>query len=87
MNTNGTLLINWLLDSSQLPRRYKLLAKRFTSSLAQLCCHKLAAVTVFKVINQSIDPEASRSLLATLIDEQSSFMEEILSKFAFLVFT
>lgn len=77
-------MINWFLDSSQLPRRHKLLAQRLTSSLAQLCCHKLASVTVFKLINQSIDLEASRAILVALIDEESTTLEQILCEMPFL---
>jgi hypothetical protein len=49
MNSNGSILVTWLLDSSQMPGRYRVLAPLVESHLAALCCHKLASVTIFKI--------------------------------------
>ncbi|KAM0755367.1 hypothetical protein T439DRAFT_320058 [Meredithblackwellia eburnea MCA 4105] len=77
-NANGALLVTWLLDTSGLPGRYRLLAPRFAPHLAQLCTHKLASIGVLKIINQRIDPKASRILLDALLDPESKAVEEIL---------
>lgn len=49
MNSNGSILVTWLLDSSQMPGRYRILASLIESHIAVLCCHKLASLTVFKI--------------------------------------
>lgn len=47
-NPNGALLLTWLVDSSNLPGRYGLLANRFIPHIAHLCTHKLASLTVLR---------------------------------------
>lgn len=65
-NPNGTLLLTWLLETSGFPARFKLLAPRFTPHLSHLCTHKLASLTVLRIVNQKIEPEASTSIVKTL---------------------
>lgn len=47
-NPNGALLLTWLVDQSNLPGRYGLLANRFAPHIAHLCTHKLASLTVLR---------------------------------------
>ncbi|CDZ97178.1 RNA-binding protein (contains RRM and Pumilio-like repeats) [Phaffia rhodozyma] len=63
---NGSLLVTWLIDSSNLHGRFRLLAPRFAPFMEHLCTHKLASVAVLRIINQKIDPEASQILLDAL---------------------
>ncbi|KDQ12381.1 hypothetical protein BOTBODRAFT_67568 [Botryobasidium botryosum FD-172 SS1] len=65
-NPNGALLLTWLLDSSGFPSRYRLLAPRFTPHLSHLCTHKLASLTVLRIINQKVEPEASSQIVQAL---------------------
>jgi len=65
-NPNGALLLTWLLDTSGFPSRYNLLAPRFTPHLSHLCTHKLASLTVLRIVNQKIEPDASRQLVEAL---------------------
>ncbi|KAI6036631.1 hypothetical protein BKA83DRAFT_4165650 [Pisolithus microcarpus] len=65
-NPNGALLLTWLLDTSSFPSRYNLLAPRFTPHLSHLCTHKLASLTVLRIVNQKIEPEASRQIVQAL---------------------
>ncbi|KAF7322822.1 hypothetical protein HMN09_00061500 [Mycena chlorophos] len=65
-NPNGALLLTWLLDSSGFPSRYNLLAPRFTPHLSHLCTHKLASLTVLRIVNQKIEPSASTELVEAL---------------------
>ena len=58
-NPNGALLLTWLLDTSNFPSRYTLLAPRFTPHLSHLCTHKLASLTVLRIVNQKVEPDAS----------------------------
>ncbi|PCH38622.1 hypothetical protein WOLCODRAFT_23480 [Wolfiporia cocos MD-104 SS10] len=65
-NPNGALLLTWLLDTSGFPSRYNLLAPRFTPHLSHLCTHKLASLTVLRIVNQKVEPEASTQIVDAL---------------------
>ncbi|KAL0088011.1 armadillo-type protein, partial [Phycomyces blakesleeanus] len=65
-NANGALLLIWFLDTSGIPGRYSILAPRLTPHLARLCTHKLASLTVLKLVNQRQEPEACTVILDTL---------------------
>ena len=65
-NPNGALLLTWLLDTSGFPSRYRLLAPRFTPHLSHLCTHKLASLTVLRIVNQKIEPDASTQIVNSL---------------------
>ncbi|KAI0086300.1 hypothetical protein BDY19DRAFT_908287 [Irpex rosettiformis] len=65
-NPNGALLLTWLLDTSNFPSRYTLLAPRFTPHLSHLCTHKLASLTVLRIVNQKVEPDASTQVVEAL---------------------
>ncbi|KAI9826303.1 MAG: hypothetical protein M1832_000220 [Thelocarpon impressellum] len=65
-NTNGALLLTWLLDTCTFPRRRTVLAPRLVPHLVHLCTHKVAYLTVLKVINQRNEPEARDTVLDAL---------------------
>jgi protein JSN1 len=65
-NPNGALLLTWLLDTSGFPSRYLLLAPRFTPHLSHLCTHKLASLTVLRIVNQKVEPDASKQIVEAL---------------------
>ncbi|WVQ83925.1 hypothetical protein IAT38_006069 [Cryptococcus sp. DSM 104549] len=65
-NPNGALLLTWLVDSSSLPGRYGLLANRFIPHIAHLCTHKLASLTVLRIITQTAEPVASANLVQSI---------------------
>lgn len=67
-NPNGALLLTWLLDTSGFSARYKLLAPRFTPHLSHLCTHKLASLTVLRIVNQKVEPEASKEVVQALFN-------------------
>ncbi|KAL1709861.1 hypothetical protein EV121DRAFT_276086 [Schizophyllum commune] len=67
-NPNGALLLTWLLDTSEFPSRYMLLAPRFTPHLSHLCTHKLASLTVLRIVNQKYEPEASFQIVDALFN-------------------
>ncbi|CDS07619.1 hypothetical protein LRAMOSA01568 [Lichtheimia ramosa] len=69
-NANGALLLIWLLDTSGIPGRYRVLAPRLVHdkrNLTRLCTHKLASLTVLKIINQRQEPDARALILDALI--------------------
>lgn len=78
-NTNGALLLTWLLDTCTFPRRRSVLAPRLIPHLVQLCTHKVAYLTVLKVINQRNEPEARDMVLKALfLTPNDSVLEQIL---------
>lgn len=71
-NANGALLLIWLLDTSGIPGRYQVLAPRVLPHLSRLCTHKLASLTVLKLINQRQEPEARTLILEALFFNNAS---------------
>ena len=79
-NQNGALLLTWLLDTCNLPRRRMVLAPRLVPHLVHLCTHKVAYLTVLKIINQRNEPEARDIILQALFfSENDKVLEDILS--------
>lgn len=71
-NSNGALLLTWFLDTCTFPRRRSVLAPRLIPHLVHLCTHKVAYLTVLKIINQRGEPEARDSIIQALFfDEQT----------------
>lgn len=59
---NGTLLITWLLDTSNFNNKYLFLTKHILPYLSELCCHKLGSLIVLKILN-SRGNELSKELI------------------------
>ena len=78
-NANGALLLTWFLDTCNLPNRRTALAPRLVPNLVHLCTHKVAYLTVLKVINQRNEPAARDVVLNALFSEDEKVLEEILS--------
>ncbi|KAL8841478.1 MAG: hypothetical protein Q9170_000941 [Blastenia crenularia] len=79
-NANGALLLTWFLDTCTFPRRRIVLAPRLVPHLVHLCTHKVAYLTVLKVINQRNEPEARDVVLQALFfSENDQILEDILS--------
>ena len=79
-NTNGALLLTWFLDTCTFPHRRAALAPRLVPHLVHLCTHKVAYLTVLKVINQRNELEARATVLQALFfSEDDKILEEILS--------
>jgi len=79
-NTNGALLLTWFLDTCTFPRRRTVLAPRLVPHLVHLCTHKVAYLTVLKVINQRNEPEARDTVLQALFfSPNDQTLEDILS--------
>ena len=71
-NSNGALLLTWFLDTCTFPRRRSVLAPRLIPHIVHLCTHKVAYLTVLKIINQRNEPDARDSILKALFfDEQT----------------
>jgi protein JSN1 len=79
-NANGALLLTWFLDTCTFPHRRTVLAPRLVPHLVHLCTHKVAYLTVLKVINQRNEPEARDIVLKALFfSPGDEFLEDILS--------
>lgn len=82
-NANGALLLTWFLDTCTFPNRRTVLAPQLVPNLVHLCTHKVAYLTVLKVINQKLEPEARDEILQALFFSQNDeTLEAILSDHA-----
>jgi protein JSN1 len=78
-NANGALLLTWFLDTCNFPKRRTVLAPRLVPYLVHLCTHKVAYLTVLKVINQKNEPEARDTILkAMFFSPGDKVLEDIL---------
>ncbi|KAF2027594.1 hypothetical protein EK21DRAFT_114681 [Setomelanomma holmii] len=78
-NANGALLLTWFLDTCTFPRRRTVLAPRLVPHIVHLCTHKVAYLTVLKIINQRNEPEARDTILQALFfSPNDQVLEEIL---------
>jgi protein JSN1 len=79
-NANGALLLTWFLDTCTFPRRRTVLAPRLVPHIVHLCTHKVAYLTVLKIINQRNEPEARDTILQALFfSPNDQVLEEILN--------
>ncbi|TPX13781.1 uncharacterized protein E0L32_005725 [Thyridium curvatum] len=79
-NANGALLLTWFLDTCTFPQRRTVLSPQLVPYLVHLCTHKVAYLTVLKVINQKAEPEARDTILKALFFTQNDqVLEAILS--------
>lgn len=82
-NANGALLLTWFLDTCTFPNRRTVLAPQLVPHLVHLCTHKVAYLTVLKVINQKLEPEARDEILQALFfSANDKTLEAILSDHA-----
>ena len=65
-NANGALLLTWFLDTCTFPQRRTVLSPQLVPYLVHLCTHKVAYLTVLKIINQRNEPEARDIILQAL---------------------
>lgn len=78
-NANGALLLTWFLDTCTFPNRRTVLAPRLVPHLVHLCTHKVAYLTVLKVINQRNEAEARDTILKALFfSPNDQVLEDIL---------
>jgi len=74
-NPNGTLLLNWIIESSAFSGRYQALASRLAPNAAYYCVHKTASSLLLKLINQSYDLKAQQLLLFAIFDNDKRLPE------------
>ncbi|KAI8993655.1 armadillo-type protein, partial [Pilobolus umbonatus] len=71
-NANGVLLVTWLLDSSELPNRYRVTCPRLSPYLSKLSLHKLGSMTLSKIVHQTEEPNASALIMNSLSDKSKA---------------
>lgn len=71
VNANGSLLLSWLLDSSNFEDRFSIVASRLAPHLSQVATHKLGSQMVLKIINQTHDNQAQSTMLDGLMEEST----------------
>ncbi|KAK3375191.1 hypothetical protein B0H63DRAFT_496410 [Podospora didyma] len=82
-NANGALLLTWFLDTCTFPQRRTVLSPQLVPYLVHLCTHKVAYLTVLKVINQKAEGDARDTILKALFFTQNDqVLEAILSDHA-----
>ncbi|KAK6219022.1 SWI/SNF chromatin-remodeling complex subunit [Pestalotiopsis sp. IQ-011] len=82
-NANGALLLTWFLDTCTFPQRRSVLAPQLVPYLVHLCTHKVAYLTVLKVINQKAEADARDTILKALFfTPKDHVLEAILSDHA-----
>ncbi|KAI1326410.1 hypothetical protein F5Y16DRAFT_421870 [Xylariaceae sp. FL0255] len=82
-NANGALLLTWFLDTCTFPQRRSVLAPQLVPYLVHLCTHKVAYLTVLKVINQKSEADARDTILKALFfTTKDQTLEAILSDHA-----
>ncbi|KAM3070147.1 hypothetical protein ACMFMG_003818 [Clarireedia jacksonii] len=79
-NANGALLLTWFLDTCTFPQRRSVLAPQLVPNLVHLCKHKVAYLTVLKVINQKLESDARDQIFQALFfSPNDETLEAILS--------
>lgn len=82
-NANGALLLTWFLDTYTVPNRHTILAPKLIPHLVQLGTHRLASLTVLKVVNHRAEPGARQAIFNTLFnpseEHPSTALEQILN--------
>ncbi|KAK0748566.1 hypothetical protein B0T21DRAFT_24933 [Apiosordaria backusii] len=82
-NANGALLLTWFLDTCTFPQRRTVLSPQLVPYLVNLCTHKVAYLTVLKVINQKAEGDARDTILKALFfTPNDQVLEAILSDHA-----
>ncbi|KAK4135377.1 hypothetical protein BT67DRAFT_377589 [Trichocladium antarcticum] len=82
-NANGALLLTWFLDTCTFPQRRTMLSPQLVPYLVHLCTHKVAYLTVLKVINQKAEADARDTILKALFfTPNDQVLEAILSDHA-----
>ena len=83
VNPNGALLITWLLDTSSLPGRFRVIAPKLIPNIASFCCNKLASSTILKLVNQRVEMDARSTIIKSIFYQGDSVLKEILSNPAY----
>lgn len=82
VNSNGSLLVTWFLDTFSGCRglandnRFELLGERLVPHLDKLCTHKLANLTIFKLLNNRSDFHVRQTIMDSVFGPYSEFADD-----------
>ncbi|AET41001.1 Jsn1p Ecym_7153 [Eremothecium cymbalariae DBVPG len=65
-DSNGALLVTWFLDTSSLLNRHSILTEKLLPHIVELCCDRLASLTILKILNFRSDENAKKIILDTV---------------------
>lgn len=82
VNNNGSLLITWFLDTfngcgTSKDNRFELLTEKFLPNLERLCTHKLANLTILKILNNRSDLDLKQRLMDAIFGKFEDSEEEL----------
>lgn len=71
VNSNGSLLITWFLDTfngcgASKDNRFELLTEKLLPNLEKLCIHKLANLTILKILNNRSDLNLKQTIMDSI---------------------
>ncbi|XBW37722.1 hypothetical protein QEN19_003306 [Hanseniaspora menglaensis] len=66
-NPNGTLLLTWYLDTCTIQNRTEIISRQMVPNVVLLSTHKLASLTIIKLLNQRKDDGKIKSILLNAI--------------------
>lgn len=74
VNNNGSLLITWFLDTfngfgTKFDKKYSLLTDKFLDNLQALCTHRLANLTILKILNNRQDLDLKQLIMNRIFGE------------------
>ncbi|KAJ3372294.1 hypothetical protein GGF31_002154 [Allomyces arbusculus] len=69
MDTNGSLLVQWLVETSGLPGRHAAVAQMLAPHVTQLAVHKVASTLLYKLVAQDVDPAARDAVLQAVLGD------------------
>ncbi|KAG2181255.1 hypothetical protein INT43_008838 [Umbelopsis isabellina] len=76
INSNGVLLLNWLLDTLDLPAHYKVLLPQVLPHLRHLAVQKIASSVLYKMVNQQEDPSTRQAIVHAVCDDMESIIAD-----------
>lgn len=71
-NNNASLLMNWFLDTFQgsreagMDNRFALICDKLFPHLEKLCTHKLASLTIFKILSNRVDLSVKQRIMTAI---------------------
>ncbi|KAG7663056.1 uncharacterized protein J8A68_003438 [[Candida] subhashii] len=72
VNSNGSLLITWFLDTfNDSETKIDLLTKKFLPHLKSLCIHKLANLTILKILNNRTETKTRQIIIDEIFKPQN----------------
>ncbi|KAK5668012.1 hypothetical protein QVD99_005056 [Batrachochytrium dendrobatidis] len=81
MNSNGAILLTWLMDVCPFSGRYRALVNSIAPCIVALATHKLASVCVLKLVIQQAELDAREKTLYELFEREAN-LDAILSDHA-----